>query len=86
MSRELTEREKWFIERIGKRVYRNETSCQCIVCKGVAENGLIIHDKMHADYLYDCESESNGEGIPLRYFDTKEEVNEWLEKQKAPES
>jgi hypothetical protein len=78
MSRELTERELWFRSKIGQRLYRNETSCQCGVCKNVAENGLIVNDQFHADYLYDCEAESNGEGYPLRYFDTKEEVNEWL--------
>ena len=78
MSRELTEREKWFRSKIGQRLYRNETNCQCDICKNVAENGLIVNDEFHADYLYDCETELTADGIPVRYFDNKEELNEWV--------
>ena len=73
----MKEREQWFIDRIGKRVYRNETSCDCEKCKTIYANGLIIDSPMHAGYLYDCESIYTAEGSPLRYFDTKEESIEF---------
>ena len=78
MIHQPTDRQKWFRERIEKIVWRNETSCKCAICKNVFENGLYIQDLFHADYVYDCECESNGEGTPLRYFDSKEQVDEWL--------
>lgn len=61
----IESRKQWFIDRIGKRVYRGETSCQCETCKRISKEGLIISDLMHAEYLYDVEgisqieSESN---------------------------
>ena len=76
--RPITERNQWFRDRIEKKIFRNETTCTCAICKDVFENGLYVHDMFHADYIYECEYESNGEGFPLRYFDTKEELNEWL--------
>ncbi len=78
MIHQPTDRELWFRERIGKVVYRNETSCKCEICKDVFLNGLIINDQFHADYLYDCEAEYTAEGSILRYFDSKEEMDEWL--------
>jgi hypothetical protein len=76
--REYTEREKWFIERVGKVVYRNKTSCPCDICNNVANNGLIIADHNHALYLSEIEAEYNIEGHPLKYCDTKEEVTEFI--------
>lgn len=54
----------WFVERIGKRVFRTEASCKCDSCVDVEKNGLVIADEMHADYLYHCQNEMN-----LHYFD-----------------
>ena len=68
------ERKQWFIDRIGKRVYRNRTSCGCETCKQVLDVGLMIHDMEHAIYLCDVEYSYNAEGSKLKYFDTKEEV------------
>ena len=61
---------QWFKDRIGKKVYRKHNFCSCNVCLRVWENGLIIHDEMHADYLYAIEMETD-----VNYFD-KEEDNE----------
>lgn len=72
--RELNDREKWFRERIGARVYRNRDGCDCPSCEEVYQNGIRIADHYHAMYLYDMESCFTAEGSPLRYFDTKEEV------------
>lgn len=43
---------KWFINRIGKRIYRNATTCTCETCRRVYEKGLIVADKFHCDYLF----------------------------------
>lgn len=61
---------EWFTQRIGKKVYRKHNFCKCSGCLNVWENGLIIIDEMHADYLFACESEMN-----LNYFD-KEVTND----------
>jgi hypothetical protein len=47
--------EQWFIDRIGKRIYRKNNICNCPTCLQVHEVGLIITDKDHAIYLYDCQ-------------------------------
>ena len=52
---------QWFYNRIGKRISRGKVSCQCATCEDVGNNGLIVIDKFHADYLhmvqYDLEIE-----------------------------
>lgn len=64
-------RKQWFLDRIGKRVFRNKTSCECGVCANVSKKGLIISDEMHAEYLFDIEGSYTHDGYPLRYFDSK---------------
>lgn len=71
------DRLQWFIDRIGKRVWRNKTSCKCEVCKRIYEQGLIISDERHAMYLDDVMEMYQSEGIALRYFDTRKEVIEF---------
>jgi len=65
--RQKTERELWFLSKIGRRLYRNSNGCTCPVCANVLSNGLIVADEMHATYLYDIESEYNYDGHPLKY-------------------
>lgn len=72
------DRRKWFIDRIGKRVFRNDVSCQCEICQNISKLGLVINDYMQAEYLFDCEVEFTMEGVKLMYFDTMEEVNEFI--------
>lgn len=72
------QRQQWFIDRIGKRVFRNDTGCECPSCKNTAKKGMIISDEMHAHYLYSVESDFNAGRFPMQYFDTKEEVEQWL--------
>ena len=57
---------KWFLNRIGKRIYRNKTSCKCYVCCNVYTNGLIVTDKFHAEYLEMIQND-----IPIDYRDKK---------------
>ncbi len=58
----------WFMERIGQKVYRDDNGCDCAVCKAVERNGLIIHDELHAQYLYDCHTE-----MGINYYDNKKD-------------
>jgi len=80
----ITARREWFRARVGMRVFRNVTNCDCPICKNVSEEGLIIDDKFHADYLYDIETEFTAERHPLRYFDTKEEVKAFVASIREP--
>lgn len=49
----------WFKERIGKRVYRGKVACECIMCRTIEKEGLIIDNEMHAIYLTDMSVELN---------------------------
>lgn len=75
---DMNERLQWFIDRIGKTVYRNDNGCSCEVCKRVFTDGVYISDNTHANYLFDCECSANGEGYFLKYFDTIEERDEFM--------
>jgi hypothetical protein len=46
---------QWFIDRVGKRIFRKNNNCSCPICLDVFENGLVIGSEMHAIYLYDCQ-------------------------------
>lgn len=61
---------QWFKDRVGKRVYRTDSTCQCDICKKVGEIGLIISDDLHANYLFDCQNE-----LDLYYFDEPIKIN-----------
>ena len=51
---------KWFKNRIGKRIYRDDNHC-CDTCDEVFRNGIVVHDEQHAEYLYmvNCEMDLN---------------------------
>lgn len=42
---------KWFTDRIGKRIYRDKTTCNCETCTRGWKEGVIIRDEDHAIYL-----------------------------------
>ena len=44
----------WFVRRIWKKIYRDKGTCDCETCKDVEENGMIVHDVTHANYLHQC--------------------------------
>jgi hypothetical protein len=67
-------RTQWFLDRIGKRVFRDDVTCECGICKGVTSHGLIIDNEMHADYLCMVEATPSME---VKYFDTMDEVLEF---------
>jgi len=73
----MGDREQWFKDRIGKRVWRNKTSCKCDTCTRVHEEGLVLSDEYHAIYVCDMEGCSNADDTPLNYFDTKKEARKF---------
>jgi len=73
----MNERKQFFIDNIGNRLYRNNTGCDCNICKDVLENGIVPMSVLEATYLYDIESDFTADGHPTRYFLTKEEVKEF---------
>ncbi len=68
---------KWFKDRVGKVIWRNKTTCDCLVCDSVYRNGLMVQDEFHASYISDLVSDYAAEGSVLEYFDTKEERDEF---------
>lgn len=63
---------QWFINRIGKRIYRNSSNCpECATCKDVEENGMIIEDESHAEYLFNIQNDFGACNVFLNYRDTK---------------
>ncbi len=58
-----------FLDRIWKRVYRNALLCTCPTCKDVEENWLVIHNELHANYLYNVYCDYNCENTFIDYQD-----------------
>lgn len=52
---------EWFLNRIGKRIYRNKLDCPCSECQ---REYVDITDKQHAIYIYDNHNE-----MGIKYFD-----------------
>lgn len=59
----------FFQKRIGKRIYRNDNDCPCHTCQEILKEGLIVDNKLHAQYLFDTQNEYADEGIDLNYRD-----------------
>lgn len=83
MNMTYSERRQWFIERIGKVIYRTKTDCRCRSCEQVYENGILIEDEFHAECLHDWENEYGGMLVTCRYFDTTVERDEYETKLKS---
>lgn len=66
MSNETNDLE-WFLNKINKRIYRKKNIFECAFCLDVFKNGLIIKDKLHAEYIYECQIE-----LGLIYYETNE--------------
>lgn len=56
---------KWFLNRLGKTVYRDDVSCPCPTCKKGTTDGIVIGDKQHAEYLHLIET-SHDMGVNYR--------------------
>jgi hypothetical protein len=57
----MKHQKRWFINRIGKLIYRNRTSCncKCTTCERVYKKGLTITCLDHATYLYTIQYDLN---------------------------
>lgn len=62
---------KWFLDRVGKRIYRDDTSCTCGTCKKNNKDGLIVNDEQHAEYLHTIQNDFAFENKFLNYRDEK---------------
>ena len=49
---------EWFLDRIGKKIYRSNNFCECNICLAVFKRGLYIIDKDHAQYLFNVQNET----------------------------
>ena len=53
---------RWFINRIGKKIYRKKLKCKCSSCQ---KSAIKVSPKYnHAEYLFDCQNE-----MGIEYFD-----------------
>lgn len=59
---------RFFLNRIGKRIYRGEVSCPCTTCKRGTEYGVVVGDKQHANYLFMVENDPD---MDIIYRDNK---------------
>lgn len=66
LRNDYLKQQEFFIERIGKRIYRDSYGCICETCMRITNEGLIIQDKQHAMYLNDCSGEEQ-----IKYRDEK---------------
>lgn len=74
MENLYNERKKWFLDKVGKVIYRDKSFCDCAVCKRVEDNGVFVSNSSHALYLLDIESISNDpneSNHPIKYRDKK---------------
>jgi hypothetical protein len=68
---------QFFIDHIGKRIFRSRNECKankghnCAHCEDVYQNGLIVADESHASSLASIEAETN-----IRYYGSIEERND----------
>lgn len=66
-----TTRLHFFIDHVGKPIFRTRNGCSCELCERTYENGLIVQDKVHASSLASIETLTN-----IRYYATIEERND----------
>lgn len=71
MENYIPKTKEFFIERIGKRIYRDKQIHCCTHCDDVGENGLIVMNEQHADYLAMTDTEFANQGIYSNYRDKK---------------
>lgn len=45
---------KWFINRVGKTIYRKKLSCPCSSCQKTEGK---VCNKAHAEYIFLCQNE-----------------------------
>lgn len=51
---------------MGKRIYREKTDCDCHTCNRVLNEGIVVGDEDHAEYLYLVQNE-----LGIKYFEQR---------------
>lgn len=62
---------QWFIDRIGKVVYRDSIGCNCDVCSFILKKGLKILGEEQCQYLWEIQNDLAQKGLYLNYRDEK---------------
>lgn len=68
LEKKYLEQRQWFIDRIGKVVYRCNLKCNCESCQS-GKKGILIEDYDQACYMNDCRGE-----MGIKYYDSIEEL------------
>lgn len=68
MDKGMSEREKWFKARIGRRVFRTAIPNSSLADEKVYNLGQIIYNREHAEWLFEKESNFRQAGTPVTYF------------------
>jgi hypothetical protein len=56
-----------FKANIGKRIFRDSNKCPCETCKDIKENGILVRDTEHAEYMFQIQEDFAMEGLHLNY-------------------
>lgn len=62
-------KKQWFLDRIGKVVFREDNRCNCWVCQVSYRDGILIKNVERAEYLHE---------LGYNYFDTKQERDNFV--------
>lgn len=62
---------QWFLDRIGKKIFRDQEYVCCPTCTDVMNNGIVVSDADHAEYLSNIDAEFFQGGTKLNYRDIK---------------
>lgn len=62
-------KKQWFLDRIGKVVFREDNDCNCWVCQVSYRDGILIKNVERAEYLHE---------LGYHYFDTKQERDNFV--------
>lgn len=62
-------KKQWFLDRIGKVVFREDNGCNCWVCQVSYRDGILIKNVERAEYLHE---------LGYHYFDTKQERDNFV--------
>jgi len=57
---------KWFQNRVGRLLFRDEWFCKCPNCNHTVTHGLIVKNKQHAKELFEIQGE-----LEINYRDKK---------------
>lgn len=74
------ERKQFFLKKVGDVLWRSKTDCTCESCMRVYKEGIHVDNEQQALYLYDYESVTAVDGFPVKYFETKEERDNFEKK------